>query len=258
VRYAWVKKHCDSYDVNTMCRVLEVSRSGYYRHLHAEPSKTQRRESGNPGRNPGTQTDIGILGKIRQLRGMAKLPRQPKWVRVPGFLAVRGIQLAFVAFGVRAVIGIKDCGSATWRLGLQGGLSSDWTNCLVPNTALTPFPFWEGLEIWWESDAPAVMGQVALEATHIGLDIVGLVPVWGIAADLLNAGIYLAEGRLPEAGFSAFAAIPGLGYMAAGGQVAKYSYKAARVADIGINLVESGYYGYQGYQNDSKLRPGSN
>lgn len=43
MRYAWVNNHCDSYDVNTMCRVLEVSRSGYYRHLHAEPSKTQRR-----------------------------------------------------------------------------------------------------------------------------------------------------------------------------------------------------------------------
>jgi putative transposase len=43
VRYAWVKKHCDSYDVNTMCLVLEVSRSGYYRHLRAEPSKTKLR-----------------------------------------------------------------------------------------------------------------------------------------------------------------------------------------------------------------------
>jgi putative transposase len=43
VRYAWVKDHCDSYDVKTMCQVLEVSRSGYYRHLHAEPSETKRR-----------------------------------------------------------------------------------------------------------------------------------------------------------------------------------------------------------------------
>jgi transposase InsO family protein len=43
VKYAWVKNHCDSYDVNTMCRVLEISRSGYYRWLHAAPSKTQCR-----------------------------------------------------------------------------------------------------------------------------------------------------------------------------------------------------------------------
>ena len=43
MRYAWVNNHRDSYDVNTMCRVLEVSRSGYYRHLRARPSNTQRR-----------------------------------------------------------------------------------------------------------------------------------------------------------------------------------------------------------------------
>ena len=38
-----MNNHCDSYDVKTMCRVLEVSRSGYYRHLRARPSKTRRR-----------------------------------------------------------------------------------------------------------------------------------------------------------------------------------------------------------------------
>jgi putative transposase len=43
LRYAWVNNHCDSYDVKTLCRVLEVSRSGYYRWLRAEPSETQRR-----------------------------------------------------------------------------------------------------------------------------------------------------------------------------------------------------------------------
>ena len=43
MRYAWVNNHCDSYDLKTMCRVLEVSRSGYYRWLRAEPSETQRR-----------------------------------------------------------------------------------------------------------------------------------------------------------------------------------------------------------------------
>jgi transposase InsO family protein len=40
VKYAWVKNHCDSYDVNTLCRVLEISRSGYYRWLTATPSET--------------------------------------------------------------------------------------------------------------------------------------------------------------------------------------------------------------------------
>ena len=43
MKYAWVKNHCDSYDVNTMCRALAISRSGYYRWLKAAPSATQRR-----------------------------------------------------------------------------------------------------------------------------------------------------------------------------------------------------------------------
>ena len=43
MRYAWVNNHCDSYDAKTLCRVLEVSRSGYYRWLRAEPSDRQRR-----------------------------------------------------------------------------------------------------------------------------------------------------------------------------------------------------------------------
>jgi transposase InsO family protein len=37
-----MNNHCDSYDVNAMCRVLEVSRSGFYRWLNAASSKTQR------------------------------------------------------------------------------------------------------------------------------------------------------------------------------------------------------------------------
>lgn len=43
VKHTWGKDHCDPQDVNTMCRVLEIDRSGYYRWLHAAPSDTQRR-----------------------------------------------------------------------------------------------------------------------------------------------------------------------------------------------------------------------
>ncbi len=43
MKYAWVKNHCDSYDVNCLCRVLGVSRSGYYRWLNAPTSQTARR-----------------------------------------------------------------------------------------------------------------------------------------------------------------------------------------------------------------------
>jgi putative transposase len=44
VKYAWIRdNHCDSYDVKTLCDVVGVSRSGYYRWLNAEPSEKQLR-----------------------------------------------------------------------------------------------------------------------------------------------------------------------------------------------------------------------
>ena len=43
MKYAWVKNHCDSYEVNRLCRVLGISRSGYYRWLTATPSRRERR-----------------------------------------------------------------------------------------------------------------------------------------------------------------------------------------------------------------------
>jgi len=43
VKYAWIKEHRDLFPVSIMCRVLEVSSSGYYRSLQAEPSQRARR-----------------------------------------------------------------------------------------------------------------------------------------------------------------------------------------------------------------------
>jgi len=37
VKYAWIQEHKDSYPVAAMCRVLQVSKSGYYRSLKAQP-----------------------------------------------------------------------------------------------------------------------------------------------------------------------------------------------------------------------------
>ena len=38
MRYAWIKEYQDSYPVQTMCRVLAVSRSGFYKWLEATTS----------------------------------------------------------------------------------------------------------------------------------------------------------------------------------------------------------------------------
>ena len=97
-------------------------------------------------------------------------------------------------------------------------------------------------------------GRAAIEAVHVGLDVAGLIPGIGFVFDLANAGIYLVEGRGAEAAFSAFAAIPFVGYLAAGGQVTKYTYKLARAADIGLNLAQSTYYGIEGLQSGNNLQ----
>lgn len=38
MKYAWIKRHSDSFPVKTMCRVIGVSKSSYYASLSAEPS----------------------------------------------------------------------------------------------------------------------------------------------------------------------------------------------------------------------------
>ena len=43
MKYAWIKEHRDSFPVSTMCRVLQVSTSGFYKSLNATPSKRAQR-----------------------------------------------------------------------------------------------------------------------------------------------------------------------------------------------------------------------
>jgi putative transposase len=43
VKYAWIKHHRDSFSVSVMCRVLGVSKSGFYKRLNAAPSPRAKR-----------------------------------------------------------------------------------------------------------------------------------------------------------------------------------------------------------------------
>lgn len=43
MKYAWIKQHRDSFSVLVMCRVLSVSKSGFYKSLKATPSPRARR-----------------------------------------------------------------------------------------------------------------------------------------------------------------------------------------------------------------------
>ncbi|AJX16044.1 hypothetical protein WJ95_31755 [Burkholderia ubonensis] len=82
---------------------------------------------------------------------------------------------------------------------------------------------------------PAVKAETAAEKgvwgsisgwVHGGLDAVGLIPGLGAIPDLLNAGIYAAEGDYVNAGISAVAAIPVVGDAALAG---KYAAKGGRL-----------------------------
>ncbi len=43
MKYAWVKAHIHSFPVTVMCKVLDVSKSGYFSSLNAVPSKTKEK-----------------------------------------------------------------------------------------------------------------------------------------------------------------------------------------------------------------------
>jgi hypothetical protein len=61
---------------------------------------------------------------------------------------------------------------------------------------------------WWKSWGSDV--------THGVLDVVGLIPIIGEPANLIGAGIYVAEGRYVEAAMDVAAAVPGFGWGATG------------------------------------------
>ncbi|GKQ37326.1 ricin-type beta-trefoil lectin domain protein [Streptomyces sp. A012304] len=69
---------------------------------------------------------------------------------------------------------------------------------------------------------------------HATLDVVGLVPVLGEAADVINGAWYLAEGNYVDAGLSFSSAIPLAGYAATAAKGAKYvdeAVDAVKTAD---------------------------
>jgi len=59
-----------------------------------------------------------------------------------------------------------------------------------------------------------------LNYLETGLDIIGLVPVFGEAADLINAGIYAARGQYGMMGMSLGSALPLAGWAFTGGKFA--------------------------------------
>ena len=76
-------------------------------------------------------------------------------------------------------------------------------------------------------------GDVVLDYTHIGLDVVGMVPIIGEGADALNAMIYAAEGDWVNAGISTVAIIPLIG------EYAKFGKYAVKLGDAAVTYFKS-------------------
>ena len=96
--------------------------------------------------------------------------------------------------------------------------------------------FWSAAQGAWSSVSGAV---------HTGLDVAGMIPVVGNAADLVNAGIYAAEGDVINAGVSLAGALPG-GQAATGARLAMKGGKevveqvAKKGAKAGKEAIEQG------------------
>lgn len=74
---------------------------------------------------------------------------------------------------------------------------------------------------------------------HGALDVLGLVPVFGEPADLLNGVWYTAEGNYIDAGLSYASAIPIAGYAATAGKGARYVNKAVDAVDTASDATKA-------------------
>ena len=74
---------------------------------------------------------------------------------------------------------------------------------------------------------------------HAVLDVAGLVPVIGEAADLANAAWYAAEGNYADAALSAASAIPFAGYAATAVKAGKYADKAVDAVQATDNVADA-------------------
>jgi putative transposase len=66
LKYAWIKKHRDSFSITTMCRVLNVSTSGYYDSIDRRPSpRAERHERIKQAVEQVHAESSGIYGSVK-------------------------------------------------------------------------------------------------------------------------------------------------------------------------------------------------
>ena len=82
-------------------------------------------------------------------------------------------------------------------------------------------------------------GNMILDCVQTGLDIVGLIPGFGEAADGINAGIYLLRGDYGSAALSLAAMIPVLGCAATAGKLINKGVKAYKQSKNIANAIDT-------------------
>lgn len=94
---------------------------------------------------------------------------------------------------------------------------------VVGETAPTSVPGTQAnLPIEAETDKEGITGKQVLDGVQLGLDVVGLIPVFGETADLANAGVSASRGDYVGAGLSLLSAIPFVGYAGTAGKATRY------------------------------------
>jgi hypothetical protein len=86
----------------------------------------------------------------------------------------------------------------------------------LKSQGITPYANWSTFELWWEA---AKSVAPTSEDIHTGLDVIGLLPVIGEAADFANALFYVFEGDGVNASISIASTVPFLGTTASGSRL---------------------------------------
>jgi RHS repeat-associated protein len=121
------------------------------------------------------------------------------------------------------------------------GMATDpWTNNRYTFGAGNPLSQVEIDGHGWFDDAVDWVKDNASDVGHAALDVAGLVPGIGEAADLANAAWYAAEGDHANAALSAAAAIPFAGWGASAVKAGKYAVKGADAVQGATKAADAG------------------
>lgn len=128
-------------------------------------------------------------------------------------------------------LGLRDYPAPLMRR--QGGTNANGNTLgrVVGETAPTAVPATQAnAAIEAETPEEGITGEHVLDGLQLGLDVVGLIPVVGEAADIISAGISLARGDYVGAGLSLLSAIPFVGYAGTAGKATRYGAKMAEAS----------------------------